>query len=191
MGTTKGKRQMSSGKSGSSQPRSDDSRYDVGNAGPGIREKAERLVGRAINITPARAMSSALLTGGRPAVESNVNQPRRMLGSEASISGITSAADQYNSYRFDEITATNIYKKMMTLHLKDKMFRDIKFISSDSQLVFARSPISICGYVCTQMRVPDFQWGDYWDLMRQPTKKMIEHQRTNATTAVKKGFRGT
>jgi hypothetical protein len=27
-------------------------------------------------------------------------------------------------------------------------------------------------------------------LVRQPTKKMIEQQRTNATSAVKKGFKG-
>jgi len=159
-------------------------------AGPKVRDNAARLVGKAISIVPVRAMSSAVPTGDRPDIVSNVNPTNRLLGSEASISGITSAADHYNSYRFDEITATRTYKKMMTLHLKDRMFRNLKFISNDSQLEFGRSPISICGYVCTQMRVPDFQWGDYWELVRQPTKKMIEHQRTNATSAVKKGFKG-
>ena len=172
-------------------PLKDDRRYDVQNAGPLVKDKAAKLVGRAISIAPVRAMSSALLTSNRPDVESNVHQTVRLLGSEASISGITSAADQYNSYRFDEITATKTYKKMMTLHLKDRMFRSMKFISNDSQLEFGRSPVSICAYVCTQMRVPEFQWGDYWELVRPTTKKMIEQQRTNATSAVKKGFKGT
>ena len=162
----------------------------MSNAGPGVAEKAAKLVGRAISMAPVRTLSAVMPTGTQPYIESNVARTGRLLGSEASISGITSAADQFNSYRFDEITATKTYKKMMTLHLKDKMFRNLKFISNDSQLEFARSPATICGYVCTQMRVPDYQWGDYWDLVRQPTKKMIEQQRTNATSAVKKGFKG-
>ena len=165
-------------------------RYDIGNARPDVWDKAARLVGRAISVAPTRALSSVLHAPDRPDIVSNVHPAVRLIGSEASISGITSAADQYNSYRFDELTATKTYKKMMTLHLKERMFKSLKFISNDSQLEFGRSPVSICGYVCTQMRVPDFQWGDYWELVRQTTKKMIEHQRTNATSAVKKGFRG-
>jgi hypothetical protein len=41
-----------------------------------------------------------------------------------------------------------------------------------------------------KMRVPNYQWGAYWDLVKHTTKKMIEQQRTNATSAIKKGFRG-
>ena len=186
-----GPRRLSSATQATPSPKANDTRYDVSNGGPVIQERAAKLVGRAISTAPPRTMSSVILTGNRPAIESNVQTPNRLLGSETSVSGITSAADQYNSYRFDEISATKTYTKMMTLHLKDIMFRNLKFISNDSQLEFGRSPSSLCGYVCTQMRVPDFQWGDYWDLVRQPTKKMIEQQRTNATSAVKKGFKGT
>jgi hypothetical protein len=184
------KKVMSSRRKESSATLRRDDRYNMSNAGPGVSEKAAKLVGRAISMAPVRTLSAVMPTGTQPYIESNVARTGRLLGSEASISGITSAADQFNSYRFDEITATKTYKKMMTLHLKDKMFRNLKFISNDSQLEFARSPATICGYVCTQMRVPDYQWGDYWDLVRQPTKKMIEQQRTNATSAVKKGFKG-
>ena len=154
------RRALSTKRKASSTASKQDTRYDVCNAGPGVREKAARLVGKAINIAPVRALSSALQTGDRPDIISSVNATGWLLGSEASISVITSAADQYNSYRFDEMTATKTYKKMMTLHLKDRMFRNLKFISNDSQLEFARSQETICGYVCTQMRVPDFQWGD-------------------------------
>ena len=184
------RRNLSSKRKGAPSSLSTADRYDIANAGPAVRDKAARLVGKAISIAPTRTLSSVLHAPDRPDIVSNVHPAVRLIGSEASISGITSAADQYNSYRFDELTATKTYKKMMTLHLKERMFKSLKFISNDSQLEFGRSPVSICGYVCTQMRVPDFQWGDYWELVRQTTKKMIEHQRTNATSAVKKGFRG-
>ena len=78
----------------------------------------------------------------------------------------------------------------MMIHLKDDMFQTIKFITNDAMLEYSRNPETLCGYVCTKMRVPGYQWGEYWDLVKQTTKKMIEHQRTNATSAVKRGFRG-
>ena len=73
-----------------------DTRYDIDNAGPGVRDKAAKLVGRAISIAPTRALSSVLLAGDPPDIVSNVHPAVWLLGSEASISGITSAADQYN-----------------------------------------------------------------------------------------------
>ena len=78
---------------------------------------------------------------------------------------------------------------MMTLHLKDEMFRKLKFITSDDKLDFSRNDNSICGYVCKNMRVSNYQWSDYWNMVKKTTKKMIESQRTNATSAIKKGFR--
>jgi hypothetical protein len=58
-------------------------------------------------------------------------------------------------------------------------------------LEFLRHQKTICGYVCIKIWVPDYQLGEYWDLVRQQaTKKMIEQQWTNATSARKKGFKG-
>jgi hypothetical protein len=167
-----------------------DTRYDVENAGPIVKKGAEKLLGKAISIVPPRTLSLNITAGARPEILSNVPPVTRITGSEASVSGITSAADQYNSYRFDEASAMKTYRKMMTLHLKDEMFRGLKFITSDAMLEFSRRSLSLCGYVCTKMRVPDYQWGEYWDLVKHTTKKMIEQQRTNVTSAVKKGFRG-
>jgi hypothetical protein len=126
----------------------------------------------------------------RPLILSNISREIRVTGSEASVLGITSAADQYSLYHFDESSALKTYKKIMTLHLKDEIFRRLKFITSDTMLEFLRSHKNLCGYVCTKMRVPDYQWGEYWELVRQATKKMIEQQRSNATSAIKKGFKG-
>jgi hypothetical protein len=36
------------------------------------------------------------------------------------------------------------------------------------------------------MQLQSHQWGDYWKLVQQATKKMIEQQKTNATFAIKK-----
>ena len=168
-----------------------DERYKLKNSGPAVQEKAAKLSGRAINNVPERAVSLPLTGGNRPTIVSNVRPAVGVGGSETSVSGITSAADQYNSYRFDEVTALKTYKKMMTLHLKEDMFRKLKFITNDAMLDYSKSPATLCGYVCAKMRVPDFQWAEYWVLVRHTTKKMIEQQRTNATSAVKKGFKGT
>jgi hypothetical protein len=81
------------------------------------------------------------------------------------------------------------YTKMMTLHLKNEMFRKLKFITSDDKLDFSRQDNSICSYLCTNMRVSNNRWSDWWTMMKKTTKKMIESQRTNATLAIKKGFR--
>ena len=98
-------------------------------------------------------------------IETNVDSGRRGLGTEASVSNITSANDQFNSYRFNETAATKTYKKMMTIHLKDEMFGRLKFITKGEDLEFSRNTSTICNYVWTKMRVPDFQWGEYWDLV--------------------------
>ena len=82
------------------------------------------------------------------------------------------------------------YKKIMTIHLKDDMFHKLKFITSGEMVEFSREHALLCGYVCTKMRVADYQWGKYWDLVKHSAKQMIEQQRTNATSAIKKGFRG-
>jgi hypothetical protein len=53
-------------------------------------------------------------------------------------------------------------------------------------LEFTTNKQSLCGYICTQMHVSADQWGEYWELVKKPTKKMIENQRTNATSAIKR-----
>ena len=164
-------------------------RYAFQNAGPMVRDKGPRLTGKTFNSQPTQ--SSVPMTSREPHdIETNVARGRRGLGTETSVSDITSAADQFNNYRFNETAATKTYKKMMTIHLKDEMFGRLKFITKGEDLDFSRNTSTICSYVCTKMRVPDFQWGEYWDLVRQTTKKMIEQQSTNATSAIKKGFKG-
>ena len=172
-----------------SMSRESEDKYAFQNAGPSVKDRGPKLAGKALNIQTARTTVPMTSRGPRE-IESNVESSRRGLGTETSVSDITSAADQFNSYRFNETAATNTYKKMMTIHLKDEMFGRLKFITKGEDLEFSRNTSTICNYMCTNMRVPDFQWGEYWDLVRQTTKKMIEQQRTNATLAIKKGFKG-
>jgi hypothetical protein len=96
-----------------------DERYDIQNAGPIVKEKAAKLVGRAISI--ARP-NSVIASADKPEIHLNGLLVVKSMRSEASVSGITSAADQYNSPSFDEASTMKTYKKMLPLfHLKDEM----------------------------------------------------------------------
>ena len=186
---SKVQRVLSSSKSLPAMSNEKEDRYAFKNAGPGVSHKGPRLAGKTINNLSLQS-SVPMTSRGPQAIVTNVASERRGGAAETSVSDITSAADQFNNYRFNEAAATKTYKKMMTIHLKDEMFGRLKFITKGEDLEFSRKTSTICSYVCTKMRVPDFQWGEYWDLVRQTTKKMIEQQRTNATSAIKKGFKG-
>ena len=162
-------------------------KYAFSAAGPAVSEAGAKIVGKSLN-NASQPFSATSTLSKRAAIATN-HLSIDPVSNEHSLSDITSAADQFNSYRFDENTQKESYKKMMTLHLKDEMFRKLKFITSDDMLDFSREGHSICSYVCTNMRVSNYQWSDYWNMVKKTTKKMIENQRTNATSAVKKGFR--
>jgi hypothetical protein len=167
----------------------DHDKFAFQTAGPAVKDAGAKLTGKFLNSAPASA-SLARTVGRRSVIATNVH-PDQPTSNETCVSDITSIAEQFNSYRFDETSVLRSYKKMMTLHLKDDMFRKLKFITDDAMLEFSTEEKSVCGYVCTHMRVYPNQWGEYWELVKKSTKKMIESQRTNATTAVKKGFMRT
>jgi hypothetical protein len=190
MGPAKRQKQLTSSQSSTNKSLEKTAdKYHISNTGPAVQKKAAALVGKSINVAPSASRKSQ---EERPTIASNARPPNKVTSTkiESSLSGITSAADQFNLYRFDESSALKTYKKIMMIHLKDDMFHKIKFITNDAMLEYSRNPETLCGYVCTKMKVPGYQWGEYWDLVKQTTKKMIEHQRTNATSAVKKGFWG-
>lgn len=189
-GNKRGTKRLSSSQGSLPVTTSEDNRYALKNAAPRVQKGANKLLDKTINDVPTMAVALPVPQSNKPPIQSNVRPQVHSSSSDASVSGITSAAEQYNSYRFDEISALKTYKKMMTLHLKEDMFRKLKFITNDAMLEYSRSPTTLCGYVCTKMRVPDYQWAEYWKLVNHTTKKMIEQQRTNATSAVKKGFKG-
>ncbi len=178
----------------SSQPKAlkakgkENNKYTLKNAGPEVTVSCSKLVATNSLNMAASSTSEARLVSTRPTIETNVQSVHHK-SNDASVSDITSTAEQFNLYRFDETSATHSYKKMMNLHLKDEMFRGLKFITNDAELEFSSEENSLCGYVCTWMRVSNYQWGEYWTLVKTSTKKMIENQRTNATSAIKKGFR--
>ncbi len=191
MGKVKPKKRLTSSQTKPMLSSTKKDKYAFENAGPSVSERGQKLVGRSIDIATSRTTSMPMPLGeGRTEVTSNAIPTSTGTVSEASVSGMTSSAERYNLYRFDETAVLKTYKKMLTLHLKDKLFRKLKFITNDEELAFSRNPVSICGFVCTNMRVQNHQWGEYWKLVQHTTKKMIEQQRTNATSAIKKGFKG-
>ncbi len=184
-------KRLSSSKTTPEPSKAKENRYDLSNAGPSVGDKAGKLAGRSINHVPAQQLVQMSTTSLACAVVTNVIAAVGSKSSaERSISNISSTAGQFNTYRFDESLAIRTYKKMMTIHLKDEMFCKLKFITSGEMMEFSRTQTLLCSYVCTKMRVADYQWGEYWDMVKHTAKKMIEQQRTNATSAIKKGFRG-
>jgi hypothetical protein len=144
-------------------------KYAFRNSGPAVSEGGDRVAGRALNNAQA-LLSLATAVGSRPTVATNLpTKPRQNI--DSSISYITSAAGQFNSYRFDETSILKTYNKLMTLYFKDEMFSKLKFITSDAVLEFLREDNSICGYVCKRMRVATYQWGKYWELVKKTLKK--------------------
>ena len=95
-----------------SMSKESEDRYAFKNAGPSVKDKGPKLAGKTLNIQTAQT-SVPMTSRGPREIEYNVESNRRGLGTEALVFDITSAADQFNSYRFNETAATNTYKKMM------------------------------------------------------------------------------
>jgi hypothetical protein len=98
---------------------------------PGVTSKmqAAKLAGKIVNLAPPKTLSLVVPAVDRQEILSNMPRKNRGRGSEASVSGTTSTANQYNLYHFDESSTLKTYKKMGTLHSKDEMFRTLKFIT--------------------------------------------------------------
>jgi hypothetical protein len=116
-------------------------KYNLTNTGPAVQQKAAALVGKLINVAASALRKSQ---EERPSIASNARPTNKVTPSENSLSGITSAADQFNLYSFDELSALKTYKKIMMIHLKDDMFQKIKFITNDAMLEYSRNPETLC-----------------------------------------------
>ena len=183
-------KRLSSSKTTPEPSKAKENRYNLSNAGPSVGEKAGKLAGRSINHVPGQASVQRSTSLARVVVTNVITAVGSKSSTEQSISNILSTSGQFNTYCFDESLAIKTYKKMMTIHLKDKMFCKLKVITSREMMKFSRDQTLLCNFVCTKMRVADYQWGEYWDMVKYTAKKMIEPQRTNATSAIKKDFRG-
>jgi hypothetical protein len=99
-----------------------------------------------LNIAPT-SMPLARSVRTRPLIATSVH-PDHQMSNETTVSNITSIAEQFNSYRFDETSVLRTYKNMMTLYLKDDMFRKLKFISNDAMLEFLIQENSVHRCIC-------------------------------------------
>jgi hypothetical protein len=114
MTTPKGRKKctkiLSSGKSVASMSKEPQDRFAFKNAGHTVSHKGPKLAGKTFNSQPLQS-SVPMTARGPHDIESNVARGRRVMGTEGSVSDITSAADQFNNYRFNETAATKTYKK--------------------------------------------------------------------------------
>ena len=49
---------------------------------------------------------------------------------------------------------------------------------------------SLCQYICKEMHITGAQQGAFWTAVKDTVKRMIEKQRTNATSGCKRAFQG-
>ena len=125
---------LSSSKPTPEQSQTKENRYSLHNAGPSVADKAGKLAGRSINHVPGHASVQRSTSLARAVVTNVIAAVGRKSSAERSISDILSAEGQFNTYCFDESSAIITYKKMMTIHLKDKLFRKLKFITSGEMM---------------------------------------------------------
>ena len=117
-----------------------------------------------------------------------INQPATP--AETSISTITGAGQQFNAFRVNEQSSLESYKQTMNFKLKDDIFRKLKFITNDAMMEFSMDRLSICQYICSEMHITGGNQGQFWMTVKDTVKRMVEKQRTNATSACKRAFQG-
>jgi hypothetical protein len=105
-------------------------KYAFKHEGPFVTKGGAKLTGWLLNSAPPNT-SLARSVGTRPLITANVH-PNHLTSNKTTVSDITSVAEQFNSYRFDETFTLRTYKKMMNLHLKDSMSLRLKFITNDA-----------------------------------------------------------
>jgi hypothetical protein len=108
-----------------------------------------------------------------------------------SLSTIThTPGHQFNAFRIDEQSSLECYRQTMEYKLKSDVFRKLKFITNDAMMEFSVDPYSLCQYICIQMNITGHQQGAFWTSIKDTVKRMIEKQRTNATSGCKRAFIG-
>jgi hypothetical protein len=108
-----------------------------------------------------------------------------------SLSTITNTpGHQFNAFRIDEKSSLECYRQTMEYKLKSDVFRKLKFITNDAMMEFSVDQYSLCQYICHQMNIIGHQQGAFWTSIKDTVKRMIEKQRTNATSGCKRAFIG-
>jgi hypothetical protein len=108
-----------------------------------------------------------------------------------SVSTITNTpGDMFNAFSVDEKSSLECIRQTLEHQLKGDLFRKLKFITNDAMMEFSVDPHSLCQYVCNQMNIKGPPQGQFWTNIKNTVKRMIEKQRTNATSGLKKSFIG-
>ena len=100
------------------------------------------------------------------------------------------ASDHFNAFRVNEQSILESYKQTMGYKLKDDIFRKLKFVTNDSMMEFSMDKYSLCQYICKEMHITGAQQGAFWTAVKDTVKRIIEKQRTNATSGCKRAFQG-
>lgn len=83
------------------------------------------------------------------------------------------------------------FEQLVESRVKPALFKQIKFITRESMLAYSTNDDSICFWVCDFLQITgesQRQW--FWSKMKETVKKLIEKQRSNVTSAMKRAFMG-
>ena len=182
-------------------------------APPGQRRKQPRSLQQKVNV-PNGTFSGSRLTPSLSNIDRPTGMSRSIVSStggsgqppvgtrvlatsipatpdEKTVSDLTvGPTDQFNAFRVNEKSSLESYKQTMGFKLKADIFRKLKFVTNDSQMEFSMDPNSLCQYVCSEMHITGAQQGSFWTAVKDTVKRMIEKQRTNATSGCKRAFQG-
>lgn len=79
------------------------------------------------------------------------------------------------------------YKQLVTNLLQHEMFKDVKFLNAED-LNFDTRPHTLCYYVCNKLGYARVHWGKHWEKLVKHVVKAMSTARSNASSAIRKGF---
>jgi hypothetical protein len=142
-------------------------------------------------LAPARSVASAPVYAPSVLRQGITVNGTPVTPMDNSVSTITNTpGNQFNAFRIDELSSLECYRQTMEHKLKGDVFRKLKFITNDAMMEFSVDQQSLCQYICHQMNMKGPQQGPFWTSVKDTVKRMIEKQRTNATSGCKRSFIG-
>lgn len=95
----------------------------------------------------------------------------------------------FNGFAVGKDEKLQSYKDLVNGSLRLDLFRKLKFLDKED-LEFSTDPNSVCAYVSKHGHYHPNTWSDHWTTLKKYVDQMISTARSNATSAMRIGFRG-
>ena len=82
----------------------------------------------------------------------------------------------------------NQNKKRIEMYVKHHLFKKVKFISSQKQMIFSSKKTSISYQICTNLNIKTEHQPLFWSIYNKHVEKAVSTARNDAVQASKKSF---